>query len=205
MTKLSLEMQPMWDERYNTDEFVYGTRANDFLASVSGQIPRGRVLCLAEGEGRNAVYLAKLGHQVLAVDQSAVGLAKAERLASTGGVGIETRVADLARFHIEPESFDAVVSIFAHVPSAVRTALHRNVVAGLRSGGVLVLEAYTPAQLKLRTGGPPDADKMMTLAGLREELAGLEFRLGVELEREVVEGRLHTGRGAVVQVLAVKP
>lgn len=194
----------MWDQRYNTDEFVYGTQPNDFLASVSGRIPGGRVLCLAEGEGRNAVYLAQQGHQVLAVDKSAVGLAKAERLAAAGGVRIETRVVDLARFEFEPGSWDAVVSIFAHVPSILRRALHRGVVSGLRSGGVFVLEAYTPAQLLLKTGGPPDADMLMSLAGLREELAGLDFRHALELEREVVEGKLHTGRGAVVQVLAVK-
>lgn len=195
----------MWDERYNTDEFVYGTRPNDFLASVSGHLPRGRILCLAEGEGRNAVYLAKLGHQVLAVDQSAVGLAKAERLAVAGGVRIETRVVDLAHFDFEPARWDAVVSIFAHVPSDLRKKLHRGVVAGLRPGGLFVLEAYTAAQLELKTGGPPDADKMMSLASLREELAGLDFRHGAELEREVFEGKLHTGRGAVVQVLAIKP
>ena len=195
----------MWDERYNTEEFVYGTRPNDFLASVSAQIPPGRLLCLAEGEGRNAVYLATLGHQVLAVDKSAVGLAKAQRLASASGVRIETRVVDLAQFDFAPGSWDAVVSIFAHVPSSLRQVLHRGVVNGLRGGGVFVLEAYTPAQLKLKTGGPPAADMMMSLAGLREELAGLEFRHGVEMERDVIEGKLHTGRGAVVQVLAVKP
>jgi SAM-dependent methyltransferase len=195
----------MWDERYNTEEFVYGTRPNAFLVSVSGQIPPGRVLCLAEGEGRNAVYLAGLGYQVLAVDSSAVGLAKAQRLAREQNVGIETRVADLAGFDFMPGNWDAVVSIFAHVPSAVRKQVHQGVVQALRPGGVFVLEAYTPAQLRLKTGGPPDADKMMALAALHEELAGLEFRLGVELEREVIEGRLHTGLGAVVQVLAVKP
>lgn len=195
----------MWDERYNTEEFVYGSQPNDFLASVSGQIPRGRVLCLAEGEGRNAVYLAQLGHQVLAVDKSGVGLAKAERLAEASGVRIETRVVDLAHFIFAPGNWDAVVSIFAHVPSALRKALHRGVVAGLRSGGVFVLEAYTPAQLKLKTGGPPDADMLMSLSSLRQELAGLEFRHALEQERDVLEGKLHTGRGAVVQVLAVKP
>lgn len=195
----------MWDERYNTDDFVYGTAPNEFLASVSGQIPRGRVLCLAEGEGRNAVYLAKLGHQVLAVDKSGVGLAKAGQWAEANRVCLETRVVDLAHFDFAPGSWDAVVSIFAHVPSVLRKALHRGVVAGLRSGGAFVLEAYTPAQLKFKTGGPPDADMLMTLPTLRQELEGLEFRHALELERQVIEGRLHTGWGAVVQVLAIKP
>lgn len=195
----------MWDERYNTEEFVYGTKPNDFLVSVIDQVPRGRVLCLAEGEGRNAVYLAKLGCTVLAVDSSSVGLAKAKKLADENQVRFETLVADLAGLVIEPAGWDAVVSIFCHVPSAVRRELHRKVVEGLRPGGVLVLEAYTPAQLKLRTGGPPSEDLMMTLSSLRRELEGLVFKHAVELERDVIEGKLHTGRGAVVQLVAVKP
>ncbi|QSV46226.1 SAM-dependent methyltransferase [Geobacter benzoatilyticus] len=194
-----------WDERYDTADFAYGREPNAFLAGKGGMIPTGDVLCLAEGEGRNAVFLAKLGHRVVAVDSSAVGLAKAARLAGDNGVRIETVTADLAEFALEPGRWDAIVSIFCHVPLPVRRALHHKVVEGLRPGGLFILEAYTPAQLALRTGGPPSEDMMMTLAGLREELAGLEFVEGREIERDVVEGRLHTGRGAVVQVVARKP
>ena len=194
-----------WDERYDTTDFVYGREPNAFLAEVSGMIPPGNVLCLAEGEGRNAVFLARQGHRVVAVDSSAVGLAKAARLAEESGVRIETMTADLADFALEPGKWDAIVSIFCHLPPTVRRALHRKVVEGLRPGGLFILEAYTPAQLALRTGGPPTEEMMMTLADLREELAGLEFLQGREMERDVVEGRLHTGRGAVVQVVARKP
>lgn len=195
----------MWDERYNTEEYVYGTKPNDFLVSVIDQVPRGRVLCLGEGEGRNAVYLAKQGSTVMAVDSSSVGLAKATKLADENQVLIETLVADLANLTIEPASWDCIVSIFCHVPSAVRRELHRKVVGGLRPGGALVLEAYTPAQLQLRTGGPPSEDMMMTLSSLRRELEGLVFKHAIELERDVFEGKLHTGRGAVVQLVAIKP
>jgi SAM-dependent methyltransferase len=194
----------MWDVRYSDAEYVYGTAPNEFLASVADQIPRGKVLSLAEGEGRNAVYLAELGCKVLGVDASAVGLSKAQRLANERGVTIETRVADLADFHIKPDSWDAIVSIFCHLPSGIRRSVHHKVVAGLRPGGVFVLEAYTPTQLKLKTGGPPTADMLMTLKLLRTELAGLRFIHARELEREVIEGKFHTGRGAVVQVVAVK-
>ena len=194
----------MWDVRYSDAEYVYGTAPNAFLASVADQIPRGKVLSLAEGEGRNAVYLAELGCKVLGVDASAVGLSKAQRLADERGVTIETRVADLTDFHIEPDSWDAIVSIFCHLPSGIRSSVHHKVVAGLRPGGVFVLEAYTPTQLKLKTGGPPTADMLMTLKLLRVELAGLRFIHARELEREVIEGKFHTGRGAVVQVVAVK-
>jgi SAM-dependent methyltransferase len=195
----------MWDQRYNTADYVYGTRPNEFLADVAGGIPRGRVLCIAEGEGRNAVYLAELGHEVVAVDASTVGLEKAKKLARERGVAIETVVADLADYEIEKKSFDAVVSIFAHVPPVIRAPLHRRIVAGLKPGGVLVLEAYTPDQIACGTGGPPVAELTMTLRALQDELRGLEFRHAVELRRDVIEGSLHTGTGAVVQVVAVKP
>ncbi|AAR33901.1 MULTISPECIES: SAM-dependent methyltransferase [Geobacter] len=194
-----------WNERYDTEEFVYGREPNAFLAGVSAMMPPGDVLCLAEGEGRNAVFLARQGHRVLAVDASAVGLSKAARLAEEHGVRIETLTTDLADLVIEPGRWDAIVSIFCHVPPPVRRVLHRQAVAGLRPGGLFVLEAYTPAQLELRTGGPPTVELLMTLADLREELAGLEFLQAREIERDVVEGRLHTGRGAVVQIVARKP
>lgn len=193
-----------WDERYATEDYQYGTTANDFLCEVSAKIPVGDCLCLAEGEGRNAVYLAGLGHRVTAVDASAVGLGKARKLARQNGVQIETSVADLAEFKIEPESWDAVISIYCHVAAEIRSALHRKVVSGLCSGGMLVLEAYRPEQLQYGTGGPPTVENLMSLDLLREELSGLDFLHAVELEREVIEGHLHTGLGAIVQLVAVK-
>ncbi len=192
----------MWDERYSQPGFVYGTEPNEFLASVAARIPIGPVLSLGEGEGRNAAFLASLGHRVLAVDQSEVGLAKARRLAADRGLTIETCVADLANFSIEPESWTGVVSIFCHLPRHIRVPLYASVVRGLRPGGVLVLEAYTPRQLERDTGGPKDPDMLMTRAALEEEFAGLEFMHVLELDREVREGAYHTGMASVVQVVA---
>ncbi len=195
----------MWDERYQVDDYVYGTSANDFLRSHVDHLPMGRVLSLAEGEGRNAVFLAEQGFTVTAVDMSSVGLAKAQRLAAQRGVNIDIIVADLADFHIEPGTWDGIVSIFAHLPARARQRIHREVVSGLRSGGVFLLEAYRPEQLKYGTGGPPSPEMMMDLEGLRAELAGLEFEYAAETVRDIHEGHLHYGRGAVVQVLARKP
>lgn len=192
----------MWDERYSQPGFAYGTAPNDFLVSVTPRLRPGCVLSLAEGEGRNAVYLATQGMQVVAVDASAVGLAKAARLAAQCGQRIETVVADLAAFTIAPASWDAIVAIFCHLPPAVRKPLFRSVATGLKPGGHFVLEAYTPRQLALGTGGPNSPELLATLDELREELAGLAFLHAVELEREVIEGRFHTGRAAVVQILA---
>ena len=196
----------IWDQRYSIEEYVYGTEPNEFLAeTLRGLNNGGRALCLAEGEGRNAVFLAGRGYEVHAVDASAVGLAKAQRLAQERGVHIVTEMANLDAYRIDPGAWNLIVSIFCHLPAPVRRALHREVVAGLRPGGHFVLEAYTPAQLALGTGGPPDAAMMMTLAELREELDGLHFEQAREVEREVHEGRLHTGRGAVVQIVARRP
>ncbi|MGI9316665.1 MAG: SAM-dependent methyltransferase [bacterium] len=195
----------MWDERYSTDEYVYGKNPNDFLVLASSRIPKGRVLCLAEGEGRNAVFLARKGFEVVAVDSSSVGLEKAIRLADERGVSIQTIHADLADFEIDKECFSGIISIFAHTPSDVRIDLHRKIVEGLAPGGVLVLEAFRPAQLNYTTGGPPSSELMMTLEDLKQELLGLNFAYGEEIEREIVEGNLHTGLCAVVQVVGVRP
>lgn len=194
-----------WNTRYARDDFVYGTEPNDFVAEVSARIPPGPVLCLAEGEGRNAVWLATHGHAVTAVDQSEVALGKAQSLAAARGVKIETVVADLAAYRIEPGAWAGIVATWAHLPPPLRRNVHAQAAAGLRPGGVVVLEAYTPAQLAFDTGGPRSVELLMTAAQLREELAGLDFEIIHEIERDVIEGGGHTGRGAVVQVLARRP
>lgn len=195
----------MWDERYSQPGFAYGTEPNEFLAAVANRIPVGPVLSLGEGEGRNAAHLAGLGHRVVAVDQSEVGLAKARRLAADRGQAVETVCADLADFPIEPGAWAGIVSIFCHLPSRVRAPLYAAAVRGLRPGGVLVLEAYTPDQIARGTGGPKDPDMLVTLARLTEELAGLELVHARELDREVREGAYHTGVASVVQVVGRRP
>ncbi|WP_439631486.1 SAM-dependent methyltransferase [Gemmata sp.] len=195
----------MWDERYAQPGFAYGTEPNEFLAAAAGRIPVGPVLSLGEGEGRNAAFLAGLGHRVVAVDQSEVGLDKAKRLAAGRGLTIETACADLAAFTIEPGAWVGIVSVFCHLPRRLRVPLHAAVVRGLRPGGVFVLEAYTPNQIGRGTGGPKDPGMLPTLAGLlTEELAGLEFVHARELDREVHEGAYHTGVASVVQVIGVR-
>ncbi len=191
-----------WDSRYDTDEFIYGTDPNDFVVSVAGDVPGGPVLCLAEGEGRNAAFFAQRGHRVTAVDASTVGLAKAVRLATARGVVVTTQVADLGSYTIEPGFWSAIVATWAHLPPELRRRVHRQAVAGLRPGGVFILEAYTPGQLALGTGGPRDRQLLMTLEALRSELTGLEFLVGRECERDVSEGSAHKGRSSVVQVCA---
>jgi len=193
----------MWDERYAGESFFYGTEPNDFLREHAAEIQAGgRVLCLAEGEGRNAVFLAGLGFSVVALDQSAMGLRKALQLAEARGAAITTLQANLDSYRIEPCSWDAIVSIWCHLPTALRAKVHAQVVDGLKPGGVFLLEAYRPEQLQFGTGGPKSVDMLPTLAQLREELSGLEIVQAAELERDVHEGQGHSGHSAVVQVLA---
>lgn len=194
----------MWDERYNTEEYVYGTQPNDFLAARFGAIPKGDVLCLGEGEGRNAVFLAEKGYKVTAVDQSAVGLEKARRLAQSRAVSIDCVQADLTDFDLGENQWDGIVSIFCHLPSPLRRRLHQRIPIALKPNGVFMLEAYTPRQLEFGTGGPPTADLLISADDLRSELHGLNFQHLMETERDVVEGQLHTGRASVVQAIASK-
>lgn len=191
----------MWDERYSQDGYVYGVEPNEFLAAWAGRIPAGPVLSLGEGEGRNAAHLASLGHRVVAVDQSEVGLAKARRLAADRGLSIETVPADLEHFPIEPGAWAGIVSIFCHLPRRIRVPLYAAAVRGLQPGGMLVLEGYTPQQIGRGTGGPQDPDMMPSLSDLIEELAGLELIHAQELDRDVREGAYHTGVASVVQVI----
>lgn len=195
----------MWDERYSEEAYAFGTEPNDFLRTSLKQLPDGTALCIGDGEGRNGVWLAEQGFAVTSVDASSVGLEKAKALAHQRGVALSTVHADLAEFEIGHEHWDVVVSIFCHLPPPLRRRVHRDIVAGLRPGGVFVLEAYTPAQIAFGTGGPKTADMTVQLAFLRQELEGLTLLHGEELEREVHEGKYHNGHSAVVQLLAVKP
>jgi SAM-dependent methyltransferase len=191
-----------WEARFAEAGYAYGTRPNDFLREQVDRLPPGRVLCLAEGEGRNAVWLAQRGYDVTAVDLSQRGLAKARRLASDRKVRITTIEADLATFPIRAAEWMGIVSIFAHVPSAVRRRVHASVVSGLAPGGVFVLEAYRPEQMGRETGGPREDDRLMNLERLKPELGALDWLVAREIEREVVEGRYHSGRASVVQLVA---
>jgi SAM-dependent methyltransferase len=195
----------MWDERYAGDGYVYGTKPNDYLKAHAELFASGaRILCRAEGEGRNAVYLAEQGLDVMAVDASAVGLAKAQRLAKERGVSIETHQVDLADMDLGQQQWDGIVSIFCHLPPEVRQALHQRVYNALKPGGLFVLEAYRPEQLLFKTGGPPRAEWMMTADQLQQELAPLQFEQLQEMDRLVHEGHGHFGLGAVVQALCIK-
>jgi cyclopropane fatty-acyl-phospholipid synthase-like methyltransferase len=164
----------------------------------------GPVLSLAEGEGRNAVFLASLGLDVLGVDGSEVGLAKAQKLAASRGLAIRTEVADLATYEPPKNCYGSVVSISAHLPGNNRKRLHRLVERCLKPGGVMLLEGYAKAQITRTTGGPKDPDMLMARLEIENEFPNCEPILSQEIEREVVEGAFHTGLASVVQFIARK-
>lgn len=197
----------MWDQRYDTDSYIFGRTPNAFLASRQGDLPTtGDVLALADGEGRNGVWLASLGLQVTSVDSSPVALAKARRLADDQGALPTFVEADLASFDLGESRWDAIVAIFIQVLGSVeRQVLHQRIVAGLKPGGVLILQGYTPDQLQYRTGGPPDVDRLYSAAQLQAEFAGMHMRHLQERIVELQEGDAHCGPSAVVEMVAVKP
>lgn len=199
-------MPSIWDERFAGAEYRYGTEPNDFLREQAGALPTGgRVLSLGEGEGRNAVHLAGLGFAVTALDASSVGLDKARLLAARRGVTIQTLLADLDAYRFAPDHWDGIVNLYCHLPPGLRRRVNAQVVTALRPGGVLILEGFTPEQLRFHSGGPRDPAMLWRPEDLREELAGLDVPILREVVREIGEGSGHSGPGAVVQMLARKP
>jgi len=194
-----------WDQRYASDDLAYGEAPNDFLVQMADRFPAGgKAMDIGAGEGRNALFLASRGLSVLAVDQSVVGMHKAQRRAHDRGLNLLTQAIDLQDFNAEPETLDVVSSIFVHLPAALRSAVHARIRSWLKPGGIFVLEAYAPDQLARTTGGPKDPALLAPLDVIVGELAGLTIEHQASLVRVVSEGSCHTGEASVVQVLARK-
>eukprot|EP00439_Symbiodinium_sp_Y106_P046663 s1406_g5.t4 len=209
--KVPARRQPMtaelWDRRYSKQAYAYGRDPNDFVRGAfdSNLLPReGSALLLGEGEGRNAVFLAGVGLSCTAVDLSKAGLSKARRLADERGVRIKTVAADLADFCMGCSCWDAIISVFCHLEPPLRRQVHRAAAEALRPGGVVVIEAFTPAQCRYNSGGPPDEERLVTEEMLLEDFQTLEVVLCRQLERVVLEGSYHTGLASVIQFVACR-
>lgn len=190
-----------WDERFAGPVYKYGTQPNAFVREQATRlIPAGRVLVPGDGEGRNGVWLAGQGHGVTAVDYSAVGLDKARALAATTGVPLATVLADLSDWAPAPAAWDAVVLVYTHLPSAIRTGAHRRLAAGLSPGGWLILEAFHPDQRRHTSGGPKDPEMLYTPAQLDSDFAGLLAPvLSLHGETVLDEGPGHQGLAHVTR------
>ena len=190
-----------WDEQFGAKGFKYGTAPNAFVADEAMRFaPGSRVLVPGDGEGRNSVWLAEQGHAVTALDQSAVGLAKARALAAERGVTIATEQADLETWTPAPGAWDAIVLTYVHLPAAWRAKAHARLAHGLRAGGILLLEAFHPRQLGRASGGPKDVTMLVTLEQLHADFGGaLVEVLGWEGEVTLDEGPGHQGPAVVTR------
>jgi SAM-dependent methyltransferase len=194
-----------WDERYSEEGFAFGDQPNDFLVEVEPSLAKGDTLMLGDGDGRNGVWMAQQGHRVTSIDLSSVGVAKAKQLASHRGTTIDARVGDLETFDMGNESWDNIVSIFCHVPPAIRRSVHNNAKVALRPGGRFVLESYNAANIGRGVGGPQSADLTVELEELEADFAGWRLEIHRAIDRNIVEGEYHSGHSSTVQFVAVKP
>jgi 2-polyprenyl-3-methyl-5-hydroxy-6-metoxy-1,4-benzoquinol methylase len=197
-------MKEFWNERYNEAQYAYGTTPNDFLKAqqIGSDL---KVLCLAEGEGRNGVYLAGLGNDVTCIDYSEEGLKKTNQLAAQNGVEVSCLCADLGEMNLVENSWDVIVAIFAHFPTPVKSHIWPQIFTALKPGGKLIMEVYDQEQLRFGTGGPQHPELLYSKEELQELLVGAYQSFQIEkVYREVQEGTYHNGASATIQVLATK-
>ena len=195
-----------WNQRFAADGYLFGTEPNTWLREHAGVWPAGqRVLCVADGEGRNSVWLARRGLRVDAFDIAEIGVAKARRLAAEHGVEVRFQVADCDGFAWPQTVYDGVAAIFVQFADPqLRQRLFTRIVQSLKPGGTLLLQGYTPKQLEYRTGGPPLASHLYTPGLLREAFAALDIVELREYEAELAEGSGHHGRSALIGLVARK-
>jgi cyclopropane fatty-acyl-phospholipid synthase-like methyltransferase len=192
----------MWDERFSQAEPVYGEGPNAFLQAQAFRLKPGmKVLVPGDGYGRNGIWLAKQGLQVHTVDLSPVGVERARKAAFAAGLLMTIELGDLSTWNWPVEEFDAVTAIFLHLPPEVRGKIHAAMLRAVKPGGLVILEAFTPAQLRHFSGGPKQVELLYTAEILRGDFAGAEAPELEEKEVSLEEGRMHSGPGAVVRAV----
>ncbi|MCA1010367.1 class I SAM-dependent methyltransferase [Halobacillus halophilus] len=195
----------MWDQRFSEPNYAYGKQPNAFIKEMSERLPKdSKIGCFAEGEGRNGVYLAKMGHDVTILDQSDQGLKKAQQLAKEEDVSIETLQGDLTKMEMEPEQFNAAVMVFGHVPKQDQSFLMEQMIRSVKPGGHILFEVYSENQLTYGTGGPKTTEMLYAPEDVLrwiKDYKCLHFYYG-EVERN--EGERHNGLGHVIQGLIQK-
>ena len=196
-----------WDTRYAIDGYLFGEAPNAFLAAQAWRLKPGwRALAVADGEGRNGVWLAEQGLLVDSIDSSAVAQAKARRLAEARGVAIELELADLGNWRWPENKFDVVVGIFIQFAApALRAEMFEGTAKALKPGGMLLIEGYRPEQFRYGTGGPSTVEKLYTEALLRDSFPQLEIVDLGSYDAAIQEGSGHDGMSALVDLVARKP
>lgn len=197
-------MNDFWDNRYSSEESVYGTDPNEFFKSEIDKLPTGKLLTLAEGEGRNGIYAASIGWEVDAVDFSKVAKKKALKLASEKNVKIHYTVSDLADFFPPENTYDVVSVIFMHLNPGLSKKVHKRAKDSLKKGGKIILEVYHKEQLGRNSGGPQDSDMLYSMEQIQENFRGLKTE---RLTKEVIdlyESKFHYGEAVVIRFVGVK-
>ena len=196
-----------WNGRLSAEGYVFGSAPNVFLASQAHRLKPGMTgLSVADGEGRNSVWLARQGLRVSAFDFSPVGVHKARTLAARAGVEVDYSVADIFEWDWDARRYDCIAAIFIQFAApAERQRIFQGFVRALEPGGLLIMQGYTPKQLEYGTGGPRRAENMYTAKLLRESFAMLEILHLAEHEDVVDEGRGHNGMSALIDMEARRP
>lgn len=202
-------MKELWDKRYSSETYAYGTEPNKYFAEQLAEIKPGKLLLPAEGEGRNAVHAAKYAWDVFAFDLSGEGKTKAEKLAEINKVNIEYQVGELSEIKLEENSFDAIGLIFAHFPPEKKTSYHRILDSYLKKGGFFILEAFSKSHIKIsesnkKTMGPQNIEMLFSIEEIKNDFPNYEIIKLVEEEVILSEGMFHIGKGSVIRFVGIK-
>ncbi|MBP5999863.1 MAG: class I SAM-dependent methyltransferase [Sediminibacterium sp.] len=196
-------MKDFWNQRYATHDTVYGKAPNQYFKSIMDSLTTGSLLLPAEGEGRNSVYAASLGWKVEAFDYSSVAQEKALQFAQTTKVTIKYDVLELNDFKATKQ-YDAIGLIYVHLPENERIVFHQKMIDALLPGGVLILEAFSKAQINNTSGGPKDIEQLYSLDQLKQDFASLNCIQAIEIEIDLEEGPFHKGKANLVRYCAKK-
>jgi SAM-dependent methyltransferase len=196
-------MKEFWDSRYSSTDYAYGKEPNAFFREQLNLLESGKLLLPGEGEGRNAVYAARLGWQVKAFDYSEEGKRKAGQLAAEAGVSIDYEVSFIEKMKLQPEYYDAAAFIYVHLPAETMEKVVGNVLQSLRKGGVLLLEFFSKKQAGLESGGPKSPDLLYSTEQVESWLVNTRITMMREAEIWLDEGQFHRGKAMVIQVVAM--
>ena len=196
----------MWDERFSRTEPVYGDAPNAYLREqAQKRLKAGaKVLVPGDGYGRNGLWLAKQGCELTTIDVSPVGVERARNDAKKAGLALQILLGDVNTWDWPKNEFDAIVSIYLHLPPEQRSVVHAQMFEALRPGGIVILEAFTRAQLQFSSGGPKQVELLYSAEILRQDFAAAEILELAELEIDLHEGKMHLGEGAVVRAVLRK-
>jgi SAM-dependent methyltransferase len=205
--EVKLSEYERWEGRFGVPDYVFGKKPNYFLASCKALLPRsGKVLAVADGEGRNGVWLAEQGLDVLSIDFSPSAQHKAEALANERGVSVAFERTDVHTWHYPEAAFDVVVEIFTQFSAPAERAMKwAGMRRALKPGGLLIIQGYTPKQLQYGTGGPKQVENLYTRAMLEDAFGDFRDVTIVEEELDIQEGTSHGGMSAVINLTARQP